>query len=198
MTRLGARALNRATLARQLLLHRADLPVLDAVQHLCGLQAQEPQEPFAGLCSRLRAFDPEGLSGLLTDRRVVRTTLMRRTIHLVTAEDALARRARHDAMLRQRMLGVYRGDLNGVDLDEVATTAAEVMAHGTPRTMPELGRVLAERWPGRRGRDRWVRRPRPGWSRWCSSRPAGVWRRSAAAENGATAALDPAPTIPRG
>ncbi|MET9872958.1 crosslink repair DNA glycosylase YcaQ family protein, partial [Streptomyces sp. NPDC006386] len=85
MTVLDARALNRATLARQLLLDRADLPVLDAVAHLCGLQAQEPQEPYAGLWSRLRTFDPAALSDLLTGRRVVRTHLMRRTVHLVTA-----------------------------------------------------------------------------------------------------------------
>ena len=52
-TRLGPRALNRATLARQLLLERAELPVLDAVAHVGGLQAQEPQEPFVGLWSRL-------------------------------------------------------------------------------------------------------------------------------------------------
>src|SRR5258705_9995450 len=53
MTVLDTRALNRATLARQLLLDHGDLPVLDAVAHLCGLQAQEPQEPFVGLWSRL-------------------------------------------------------------------------------------------------------------------------------------------------
>lgn len=182
VTRLGARALNRATLARQLLLDRADLPVLDAVSHLCGLQAQEPQEPFAGLWSRLRAFDPEVLSGLLTDRRVVRTTLMRRTVHLVTAEDALAWRTRHDAMLRRRMLGVYRRDLDGVDLDEVAAAAAEVMADGTPRTMSELGRVLAERWP--------TAGPRPLGEAAVAALvpmvqlpPRGVWRRTAGAQN---------------
>jgi hypothetical protein len=49
VTRLCARALSRATLARQFLLERADIPVLDAVAHLGGLQAQEPQEPFVGL-----------------------------------------------------------------------------------------------------------------------------------------------------
>ncbi|WP_174552072.1 DNA glycosylase AlkZ-like family protein, partial [Nocardia sienata] len=90
MTVLSVRALNRATLARQLLLDRADLPVSDAVAHLCGLQAQEPQEPFVGLWSRLHAFDPAILDALLTTRRVVRTHLMRRTVHLVTAADALA------------------------------------------------------------------------------------------------------------
>ncbi|MCE6997269.1 winged helix DNA-binding domain-containing protein [Saccharothrix sp. S26] len=144
---LDTRALNRATLARQWLLHRTDLPVLDAVAHLCGLQAQEPQEPFVGLWSRLRAFDPTALDDLLTGRHVVRTHLMRRTVHLVTADDALAWRARHDAMLRQRVLGVYRREFDGVDLDELTAAARAVLADGEPRTMPEVGRALAARWP---------------------------------------------------
>lgn len=146
-TRLDARALGRATLARQLLLDRADVPVLDAVAHLCGLQAQEPQEPFTGLWSRLRAFDPAALSTLLVERRVVRTHLMRRTVHLVTAEDALAWRARHDAVLRRRTVGVYRRELGGIDLDELAAAGREVMADGEPRSMSEIGRRLATRWP---------------------------------------------------
>ncbi|MER7417031.1 winged helix DNA-binding domain-containing protein [Micromonospora peucetia] len=147
MTVLDTRALNRATLARQLLLDRADVPVLAAVAHLCGLQAQEPQEPFVGLWSRLRAFDPATLSDLLTRRAVVRTHLMRRTVHLVTAADALAWRARHDGMLRQRVLGVYRRELAGVDLDELATAGRAVLADGEPRSMTELARALAQRWP---------------------------------------------------
>lgn len=147
MTVLDTRALNRATLARQLLLDRADLPVLDAVAHLCGLQAQEPQEPFIGLWSRLAAFDPAALDRLLVDRRVVRTHLMRRTVHLLTADDVLAWRTRHDAMLRQRVLGTYRSELDGVDLDELAAAAREVMAGVEPRSMAELTRALAERWP---------------------------------------------------
>ncbi|SNR54609.1 winged helix DNA-binding domain-containing protein [Actinomadura mexicana] len=144
---LGTRALNRATLARQLLLERADMPVGDAVAHLCGLQAQEPQAPFVGLWSRLRAFAPAALDELLVRRRVVRTHLMRRTVHLVTADDALAWRARHDPMLRQRALGVYRRVLAGVDLDELAAAGRAVLADGEPRSMPELGRALADRWP---------------------------------------------------
>ncbi|MFJ5998664.1 winged helix DNA-binding domain-containing protein [Streptomyces sp. NPDC092370] len=147
MTVLDTRALNRATLARQLLLDRADLPVLDAVAHLSGLQAQEPQEPFPGLWSRLRAFDPAGLSDLLTGRRVVRTHLMRRTVHLVTADDAVAWRARHDGMLRQRVVGVYRRELDGVDHGALAEAGRKVMADGEPRSMPELARAVADRWP---------------------------------------------------
>jgi hypothetical protein len=147
VTRLDVRALGRASLARQFLLERADVGALDAVRHLGGLQAQEPQEPYTGMWSRLAGFDPGAFSDLLAERRVVRTHLMRRTVHLVTADDALAWRSRHDAMLRQRLLGVYRGELDGVDLDELAAAGRAVLT-GEPRTLPDAGRVLAERWPG--------------------------------------------------
>ncbi|SFW77881.1 winged helix DNA-binding domain-containing protein [Amycolatopsis australiensis] len=144
---LDVRTLNRATLARQLLLERATLPVHDAVAHLCGLQAQEPQEPFTGLWSRLRGFDPAVLSDLLAERRVVRTHLMRRTVHLLTAGDVLAWRTRFGPMLRRRVLGTYRRELDGVDLDELAAAGREVLADGEPRSMTELARAVADRWP---------------------------------------------------
>jgi hypothetical protein len=147
MTVLDTRALNRATLARQLLLVRTDLPALDTVTHLCGLQAQEPQEPFVGLWSRLRAFDHAALSDLLVGRQVVRTHLMRRTVHLVTADDVLAWRARHGPMLVQKVLAVYRTELAGIDLDELAEAGRKVLSDGEPRTMTELARELADRWP---------------------------------------------------
>ena len=72
---LGARQLNRALLARQRLLARADGSVRDLVEHLVGLQAQEPQEPYVGVWSRLRGFEPAQLSGLLERREAVRTLL---------------------------------------------------------------------------------------------------------------------------
>ncbi|MCG0284267.1 winged helix DNA-binding domain-containing protein [Streptomyces sp. PSAA01] len=147
MTVLGNRALGRATLARQLLLDRADVPVLDAVAHLCGMQAQEPQEPFIGLWSRLRAFDPGVLSDLLSGRGLVRTHLMRRTVHLLTADDTLAWRARHETMLRQRVLGTYRRELEGIDLDELAAAGRAVMADGEARSMAELVGALTARRP---------------------------------------------------
>nr|WP_223187794.1 winged helix DNA-binding domain-containing protein [Streptomyces sp. CBMA29] len=139
--------MNRATLARQLLLERSDLPALEAVAHLGGVQAQEPQEPFTGLWSRLRGFQPAFLDGLLTGREVVRTHLMRRTVHLVTAEDALAWRARHDPMLRQRVLGTYRDELAGIDLADLAAAGRAVMADGEARTMAEIVAALSDRWP---------------------------------------------------
>lgn len=144
---LTTRALNRATLARQFLLERAELPALDAVTHLCGMQAQEPQEPFFGLFARLRDFNPAELSNLLTERKVARTHLMRRTVHLVTAPDLLAWRARHDAMLRQKVLGVYRAELAGVDLDDLAAAGQKILSDDEPRSMGDLARAVADRWP---------------------------------------------------
>ena len=72
---------------------------------------------------------------------------MRRTVHLVTAADALAWRARHDAMLRQKVFGVYRRELAGIDLDELAAAGRAVLADGVPRSMTGLARELADRWP---------------------------------------------------
>ena len=89
---LGRRALGRATLARQLLLERVDRPVAATLEHLVGLQAQVPRVPHLALWDRLAGYDPAELDGLMTSRAVVRTQLMRTTIHTVTAADALALR----------------------------------------------------------------------------------------------------------
>jgi hypothetical protein len=89
---LGRRALNRATLDRQLLLRRSELPVVDAVRRLAGLQAQTPHTWYVGLWSRLTDFTPAQAAELLVDRSLIRIALMRSTIHLVTPEDARALR----------------------------------------------------------------------------------------------------------
>ena len=152
MTVLGSRALNRALLARQLLLDRHAAPAIDALTHLVGLQAQEPLEPYVGLWSRLREFDPAELVDLLEARRVVRTLLMRRTLHLVTAQDCLGLRALHQPMLEQRMLGTLRRRLPGIDIGELAAAGEPLFAQ-QPQTLSEVARAIGGRWPDVETRD---------------------------------------------
>ncbi len=149
---IGPRALNRALLARQLLLERRAMPAAEAIERLVGLQAQEPLEPYVGLWSRLQDFDPRELAALLEARQAVRTLLMRRTLHLVTARDSLTFRPVHQRMLETRMLGTLRRRLPGVDLAELAA-AGRPLFEEQPRTLSEVGRALAERWPGVAPRD---------------------------------------------
>ena len=86
---ISLRALNRATLDRQLLLRRSRLSVPATLEHLVGMQAQTPHTAYVGLWTRLEGFRGDDLSTLLLDRSVVRMALMRGTIHLVTARGRL-------------------------------------------------------------------------------------------------------------
>ena len=149
---LGTRALNRALLARQHLLARAEGPVLDLVEHLVGLQAQEPQEPYVGVWSRLRDFAPGDLSGLLARREAVRVLLMRRTLHLVSVRDCLRLRRLHDPMLVARMRGTLGRRLPGVDEEELAAAGRPLFA-ATPSTLTEVARAVGDRWPQVAARD---------------------------------------------
>ncbi|HWT21363.1 MAG TPA: crosslink repair DNA glycosylase YcaQ family protein, partial [Variovorax sp.] len=87
---LSQRALNRATLARQMLLERRKATPAQAIEKLAGLQAQAPNPPYIGLWSRLEGFRREQLTEALKKRRVVRMSTMRATLHLMAAKDALA------------------------------------------------------------------------------------------------------------
>ena len=85
--RLTARGLNRATLARQMLLRRETLDVVEAVRRLVALQAQSAASPYLALWNRLADFDPADLDAAFVDRRVVKASLIRLTLHSVHAED---------------------------------------------------------------------------------------------------------------
>src|SRR5260221_11022599 len=93
---LTLRELNRAPLARQLLLERASIAPLAAIRQVACLQGQLANPPYMGLWSRLQAFQRADLTALLERREVVRTSMMRRTLHLTTAEDYLHFRPRSE------------------------------------------------------------------------------------------------------
>ena len=84
---LTLRELNRALLARQLLLQRARLPVARAIERLGALQAQWSPAPYIALWTRLEGFRVPQLESALADKRVVKATLMRSTLHLVSSAD---------------------------------------------------------------------------------------------------------------
>lgn len=84
---LSTRRLGRATLARQLLLEPAEVDVVDAVERIAGLQAQEPASPYIGLWARVSRFEAADLTAAIAERRLVKSTLMRATLHLVSARD---------------------------------------------------------------------------------------------------------------
>ncbi|MFF9125048.1 winged helix DNA-binding domain-containing protein [Streptomyces sp. NPDC014889] len=142
---LGVRALNRATLARQLLLRRAPLPAGAAVEHLVGLQAQNVRPPYYALAARLDGFAPERLSELMAAREVVRIVTLRSTVHTHTAEDCLTLRPLVQGA-RERELGQFRKGLDGVDLDRLTALVRELV-EAEPRTMTQLRAALGARWP---------------------------------------------------
>jgi hypothetical protein len=144
---LTARQLNRATLARQHLLERVDKPAEDVIADLVGLQAQEPQDPYIGLWSRIAGFEPAELERLLLDRRVVRLTVQRGTVHAVTADDCLVLRPLAAPILAQQLRNhpVHGHVSEAADLDGVMAAAAEILA--APRSTRELRDALAERFP---------------------------------------------------
>jgi hypothetical protein len=145
---LGPRALNRALLERQLLLRRrADVPVREAVERLVGLQAQAPTPPYYGLWSRLDPFDPDELGRMLTEGEVVRVTVMRGTIHLVTVRDALFLRPLAQVAIERGHNGVFGRRMGGVDPKRLGAAARELLDR-EPQTAREVARQLIERGIG--------------------------------------------------
>jgi hypothetical protein len=147
---LGVRALNRALLARQFLLARTTRTPVQVVEHLVGLQAQNPPDPYVALWTRVEAFTHGDLARLLTARRAVRLALQRSTIHLVTARDCLALRpVLRDVQERNLLVGSpYGRKLAGLDQDAFLA-AGRALFDERPRTTAEAGALLAKRFRGR-------------------------------------------------
>ncbi|MEV0059049.1 winged helix DNA-binding domain-containing protein [Nocardia sp. NPDC050718] len=178
------RVLNRTLLARQHLLERSTLSTPQMCDHLIGLQAQDVPPPFVGLWSRITDFDPATVSAGLEDRSLVRITLMRGTIHLVTPPDAL-RIAPHIQPELEKVpfrKGFNYGAMVGLDPEELRAHGESVlgdapMAAADLRT--EAARLYPDRDPGpvvqtwlyqlpvlqTPPRGRWRDNSRPVWSR---------------------------------
>ena len=138
--------LNRALLARQLLLERADMPPASAIEHLAGLQAQVVNPPYIGLWTRLRGFEHAQLSELITTGKVVRATAMRGTLHLLTDDDYDRLRAALQPAVERALRGFHGKRIRDMPLERVVATARELLA-ARPRTSTELRNLLAEREP---------------------------------------------------
>lgn len=144
---LSHRALNRATLARQLLLQRQEMTAAEAIEHLVGIQAQAPNAPYVGLWTRLAGFQTDDLARLITGRLAVRASLMRATVHLVTARDCLMLHPLAQSVLERSFSGVPFGQqLAGIELAPILAAGQELLKK-RPRTRAELGSLLGECWP---------------------------------------------------
>jgi hypothetical protein len=143
--------LNRTLLQRQMLLEKQEMAPLDALDYLVGLQAQEQLPPYIALWNRLADFDPLELSQQIVDRTAVRVTLMRGTVHLVTAADALTIRPLVQPVLdRMYKGGVWSKGVNAADLPAIREAGRQLVEE-TPMTTKQLGEALQPLWPANDG-----------------------------------------------
>lgn len=159
---LTPRGLGRATLARQGLLDRLPLDPVAATESIGGLQSQEPASPYIALWTRLSTFASQDLDRALEAREVVKATLMRSTLHAVSAEDY--RRLQPIVMPMRR--GIRRPDREPLDesqLTQLVAAAAAMTAE--PRSVAEIGQhlVALDIAPGRPADELvwWLRRCAP-------------------------------------
>ncbi len=140
---LSPHRLNRSVLARQHLLDRVETPITTLVESIGGLQTQYAPSGYVALWIRLRQFQRGDLTGALESRQLIQGTLMRATIHTVTAADywplvAGVRRAR-----REWFDGATREMRGDVDMNRVADEVRKVLADG-PLKMKDLLARLSE------------------------------------------------------
>ena len=144
---LTLRQLNRATLARQMLLEREAVPVVDAVRRIVAVQAQEPASPYIALWNRIAGFDPADLDAAFRDHRLVKASLLRITLHAVDAQDYTTF---HEAMLknlRASRLNDHRFTSTGLTAADADALLPHLVELASQRvvTQAEIEAALAER-----------------------------------------------------
>ncbi|MEO8395125.1 MAG: winged helix DNA-binding domain-containing protein [Chloroflexota bacterium] len=139
--KLTLRELNRATLARQMLLAREPLPIPTVIERLGGLQAQMAQPPYVGLWTRITDFQRDDLAQLITNHQIVKATWIRATLHLLSAADYALFRATLQPVLEGASAEIAKRRGGDFDIPYVLTTARAFIAE-TPRTFAEITTML--------------------------------------------------------
>ena len=134
---LSRRQLNRALLARQLLLERAPLSIPEAVEQVGGLQTQYAPSGYVGLWTRLRGFERDALTRALEDRSVVQATLLRTTIHIVSRAEFWRYVAGIRIPRRAWAIKVQPRGLDEAAMVDRAERLREALADG-PKSIKEL------------------------------------------------------------
>ncbi len=145
-TVLTQRDLNRALLARQMLLEREKASAVEVVERLAGMQGQQPRPPFVGLWSRISDFHADELRSAYHDRTIVRATLMRATLHLMSARHYQQLRMPLQPMLTAGLRAVLRQRAEGIDLPDLLERARAHFEKG-PSTFGDLRAALASHFP---------------------------------------------------
>ncbi len=143
---LTLRQLNRTTLLRQSLLVRADEGPAAAIGRLAGLQAQHANSPYVALWSRVRDLRIADLEAALTDRSVVKATVMRTTLHLVSGADYGAL----DVASTDGRVAGWRPTARRAGVEIEALHAALLAFASEPRTLEEMDAFVDTLTSGRR------------------------------------------------
>ena len=168
---LTQRALHRALLARQHLLERSSDGLADVLERVGGLQTQYAPAGYIGLWSRMRDFERPMLTRALEERSVIQATLMRATIHMVSAADYWPMTIGQRRVRREWFANVARRVIESLDMEAAAEATREILADG-PLRMSELAERLAERGHGGRTAN-WVGM----WVDLVRVPPSGTWER---------------------
>lgn len=171
---LTLRELNRALLARQLLLKRQKLGAVDAVERLACLQGQWAPSPYVALWSRLVGFERERLTRPINRGEIVKATLMRATLHLVSAREYPA----YSLATMEGRFGAWRpsGGPALADLDKLHR-AVMTFAAKTARTREEIQEFMAGHLPPSAAKNERLR----NWFSWAAVATSGlVWEAAGA------------------
>ncbi len=144
---MNARELGRATLARQLLLEREPLDVVEAVRRLGALQAQEARPPFIALWSRVEGFEAAALVDAFAERTVVRGTLMRGTVHVARTEDFLRWQPLLAPLGVEGLRKVVGSRLEGADVDAAVEDVRRLFAGTDELSADDVRDWIAEHRP---------------------------------------------------